>query len=69
MNIALPMGERPVHQSAIMENALAVQTFMALANSVNPHDSQSFTRHAGHAALIRLQNAAAQFERAHLQQG
>ncbi len=65
----VPMGERPIISPSIMENDIAVSTFIRLAGSINPNGSELFTRHTGYAALTRLQDATLQFEQTYLQQG
>jgi hypothetical protein len=62
----VPLGERPVISPSILENEIAIKTFITLADNC-PYDKPSiFTRSKGSAALEQLQNAAIQFEEKHL---
>jgi len=62
----VPMGERPVISPSIMENKAAIKSFIALAEHVAPDKQDVFIRATGYEALKRLQQAAEQFEHAHL---
>ena len=62
-----PRGERPIVSPSIVQNEVAVQTFIKLADLINIEDAGDFQRTTGGAALKRLQKAAAGFVSRYLQ--
>jgi len=63
----VPMGDRPIISPSIVDNTSAIKAFINLADTINTDKTKIFKRSKGNAALKRLQDAAAVFEKAHLQ--
>ena len=62
----VPMGEKPIISPSIMENSIAISTFIHLAKSIHGDNPAKFERKIGKDALHTLQDAALMFEEKNL---